>query len=191
MMRPVLLCQGFHQAFIDRSSMLFSESAAMRRSVCETLIRHARHAGWIVVHSFLDTESVRAAGASSIQNFAPLPSEPYFRQKGLSAFSNPAFERMIAQHDMAPIFLASFAGIGVISATLLDAIARRFMLSVITDTAADSAQGGVSEYHRLAAIETLARACDSAVTCNDLMALAATPITSSPRHLLSQVRGGA
>lgn len=191
MIRPVLLCQGFHQAFIDRSSALFSESAAMRRSTCEALVRHARYSGWTVVHSFLDTESVRAAGAASIQNFAPLPSEPYFRQKGLSAFSNPAFERMMAQNDMAPIFLASFAGIGVISATLLDAIERRFMLSVVTDAAADSAQGGVSECHRLTAIETLARSCDSAVTCNTLMTFAATPITSSPRHLLSQASGGA
>ena len=46
MIRPVLLCQGFHRAFIDHASPLFSESASMRRATCEELIRHARSAGW-------------------------------------------------------------------------------------------------------------------------------------------------
>lgn len=186
MIRPVLLCQGFHRAFIDPASALFSESASMRRSTCEELIRHARSAGWAVVHSFLDTESVRASGTSSIQNFAPLPTESYFRQKNLSAFDTPAFERTMAQHDMAPIFLMSFAGIGVISATLLDAIQRRLMLSVVTDAVADTGQGGVTEDQRLLAIETLARSCDSAVTSNDLMTLAATPLRGPTHHFLSQ-----
>lgn len=186
MIRPVLLCQGFHRAFIDRTSPLFSESASMRRSTCEELIRHARSAGWAVVHSFLDTESVRAAGTSSIQNFAPLPNESYFRQKGLSAFDTPAFERMLSQHDMAPIFLISFAGIGVISATLLDAIQRRFMLSVVTDAVADTGNGGVSEDQRLLAIDTLARSCDSSVKSHDLMTLAAMPLRGPAHHFLSE-----
>jgi nicotinamidase-related amidase len=186
MIRPVLLCQGFHRAFIDHASPLFSESASIRRSTCEELIRHARSAGWMVVHSFLDTESVRAAGPASIQNFAPLPSEPYFRQKCLSAFAHAPFERMMAQLDMAPIFLMSFAGIGVISATLLDAIERRFMLSVVTDAVADAGQSGVDERARLAAIETLARACDSGVHSSELMTLAATPLQAQARHLISR-----
>jgi hypothetical protein len=186
MIRPVLLCQGFHRAFIDPASPLFSESASLRRSTCEELVRHARSAGWTVVHSFLDTESVRSAGASTIQGFAPLPTEPYFRQKSLSAFGTPAFNKMMAELDMAPVFLASFAGIGVISATLLDAIERRLMLSVVTDAVADTGQCGVVERDRLGAIETLARSCDSAVRSHELMTLAATPLQPPPHQYISR-----
>lgn len=186
MIRPILLCQGFHRAFIDPASPLFSESASKRRATCEELVRHARGSGWTVVHSFLDTESVRMAGASSIQGFAPLPTEPYFRQKSLSAFGTPAFERMMSQLEMAPIFLVSFAGIGVISATLLDAIERRFMLSVVVDAVADTGQCNVGEPDRLTAIETLARACDSAVRSHELMTLAATPLQAQPHQFISR-----
>jgi hypothetical protein len=143
------------------------------------------------VHSFLDTESVRAAGTSSIQGFAPLPNEPYFRQNTLSAFGTPAFERLMTQQDMAPIFLASFAGIGVISATLLDAIGRRLMFSVVTDAVADTGQSGVPEHERLLAITTLARSCDSAVTSQELLTLVATPIGNTTPNFLRQAAGGA
>lgn len=186
MIRPALVCQGFHRAFIEPGSPLFSESASLRRSVCEKLVHHARSAGWLVVHSFLDTESVRTAGAPSIQTFAPLPSEPYFRQKSLSAFGTPAFERTMAEIEMSPIFLISFAGIGAISATLLDAIERRLMLSVVVDAVADSERCGVQEADRLSAIETLARTCDSAVFSRDLLTLAATPLQTPPHHYISR-----
>lgn len=186
MIRPILLCQGFHRAFIDPASPLFSESASMRRATCEELVRHARSSGWTVVHSFLDTESVRMAGTSSIQGFAPLPTEPYFRQKSLSAFGNPAFEKMMSQLGMAPVFLVSLAGIGVISATLLDAIERRFMLSVVLDAVADTGQCNVAERDRLAAIETLARTCDSAVFSRELMTLAAAPLQAPPHQFISR-----
>ena len=72
MIRPILLCQGFHRAFIDPASPLFSEAASKRRVTCEELVRHARGSGWTVVHSFLDTESVRMAGASS-EHRSPRP----------------------------------------------------------------------------------------------------------------------
>ncbi|MFT3723058.1 MAG: isochorismatase family protein [Hyphomonadaceae bacterium] len=186
MIRPVLLCQGFHRAFIDPASALFSESASMRRSICEELVKHARSAGWTVVHSFLDTESVRAAGVSSIQNFAPLPTEPYFRQKSLSAFGTPALERMMSQLEMSPVFLISLAGIGPISATLLDAIERRLMMSVVTDAVADNGKCNVGERDRLTAIETLARACDCAVTSRELMTLAATPLQPQAHQYISR-----
>jgi nicotinamidase-related amidase len=192
MIRPVLLCQGFHRAFIDHGSPLFSQSASMRRSTCEDLLRHARSAGWVVVHSFLDTETVRAAGTGSIANFAPLPTEAYFRQKSLSAFGTPAFESLMTQHEMAPVFLMSFAGIGVISATLLDAVERRMMLSVVTDAVADAGQFGVGETERLTAIETLAKSCDSAVLSRELMTLAATtPLRAPSHHFIGQARNSA
>ncbi len=189
MIRPILICQGFHRAFLEPASTLFSESASMRRATCEQLVHHARSASWVIVHSFLDTESVRTNGAASIPGFAPLPNEPYFRQKSLSAFGNPAFDRMMAQYDMAPIFLASFAGIGVISATLLAAIERRLMFSVVTDAVADAGQSGVAEHDRLAAIGTLARSCDCAVTSDELMTLAATPVRAPTHRYLRQANG--
>lgn len=192
MIRPVLLCQGFHRAFIEHGSPLFSQSASLRRTTCEELIRHARSCGWAVIHSFLDTETVRAAGSGSIPGFAPLPTESYFRQKSLSAFGTPAFEQTLSRHDMSPVFLMSFAGIGAISATLLDAVERRFMLSVVTDAIADAGQAGVTETDRLAAIETLARSCDSAVVSNDLMTLAAaTPLRGPSHHFIGHARSRA
>src|SRR5689334_11037365 len=90
---PVLVCQGFHRAFIEPEGPLFSASAAMRRATCESVLRQARRSQWIVVHSLLQTDAVKAAGEETIPGFEPTPSEQHFFQPGLSAFSSPAFRR--------------------------------------------------------------------------------------------------
>lgn len=186
MIRPVLICQGFHRAFIDRTSALFSEFASMRRDVCERLLRHARSSAWVLVHSFLDTEAVHSGGGASIQGFAPMPSEHYFRQKSLSAFRTPAFDRTLAAYDLSPLFLISLGGIGAISATLLDAIERRLMINVVVDAIADCGDTGVPERDRLAAIETLARSCDCAATSAEVLTLAAAPSRLARDHFIRQ-----
>lgn len=157
-MVPVLLCQGFQRAFVDAASPMFSLSAASRRSTCEQLLRHARMSGWGVVHAFLETDVLDGAGASSIDGFAPLPTEPYFLQKTLSAFGAPGLLAKIDGLAGAPILLMSFAGLGAIAATFLDGLERRLGIHIVADAVADSGHAGVGEQQRLAAIETLGRA---------------------------------
>ena len=173
-MVPVLLCQGFQRAFVDAASPMFSLSAASRRTTCEQLLRHARAAGWGIVHAFLETDVLDGAGVSSIDGFAPLPTEPYFRQKTLSAFAAPGLLAKVDKLTSAPVLLMSFAGLGAIAATFLDGLERRLPIHIIADAVADGGHAGVGERQRLAAIETLGRAHGRLVTQSEARAFAAT-----------------
>lgn len=188
MTQPVLVCQGFQRAFIEPGGPLYSASAALRRTSCEQLLRLARTSGWTVVHTFLDTDAVRAAGEASIDGFSPTPSEAYFQQTGLSAFATPDFDRLLFPLDLSPIFLMGFGGIGAISATLLDGLERRLNISVVIDAVADASAHGVGENDRLAAIEVLARSCDSAVTSLEIATLSPAPPPVAAGRYLSQSR---
>ncbi len=180
MTRPVLICQGFQRAFIDIDSPMFSVSASMRRGACEQVLKRARTAGWTLVHSYLDTETLGAAGGASIEGFSPSPTEAYFRQRNLSAFSTPAFDAKLNSLSDAPFFLISLAGLSVIGATFFDALGRRLGLHIVTDAVADISRSGVDEQARLAAIETMAQAHDRQVTSQDLVAM--TKLSVRPRH---------
>lgn len=185
---PVLVCQGFHRAFIEPEGALFSASAAMRRATCESVLRQARRSKWTVVHTFLDTDAIKAAGDETIAGFEPTPSEQHFWQPGLSAFSSPIFRRAMVPHALSPVFLISFAGLGPIGATLLGGLDRNFAMNVVVDAVADTASSAADERERLKAIETLARTHDSAVTSRELATLtpAMLSLTDNSSHLISQ-----
>ena len=138
---------------------------------------------------------MRGADEAAIPGFSPLPSERYFWQGGLSAFGySPVtnFEKALFPYHLSPVFLMSFAGLGAISATLLSALDKRFVMNVVIDAVADTASQGVGERERIDAIETLARSYECAVTSGELttLSVAPPPAISEPvapaRHLLSQ-----
>jgi hypothetical protein len=190
---PVLVCQGFHRAFIEPEAPMFSASAAMRRATCEAVLRQARRSGWIVVHSFLDSDAIRAAGEDTIPGFSPAPSEQHFWQPGLSAFGSPTFEQAMFRLTMfrltlSPVFLISLAGLGAIGATLLGGLDRRLAMNVVVDAVADTAPAAADERERLRTIETLARSLDAAVTSRELatLALGAFAAAAASPHLISQ-----
>jgi hypothetical protein len=185
---PVLVCQGFHRAFIEPEGPMFSASAAMRRATCEAVLRQARRSGWIVVHSFLDSHAIRAAGEDTIPGFSPAPSEQHFWQPGLSAFGSPAFEQAMFPYTLSPVFLISLAGLGAIGATLLGGLDRRLAMNVVVDAVADTAPAADDECERLRTIETLARALDAAVTSRELATLAPRTfaVARASPHLISQ-----
>jgi hypothetical protein len=187
--QPVLLCQGLQRAFVDPGGPLFSQSASARRMVCERILGQARMSGWTLIHVFLDSDTMRAAGEATIPGLSPLPSESYFWQRGLSPFGLQEFDRLMFPFHLSPVFLVSYAGAGVISATLIDGIERRHSIHVVTDAAADVAAHGVGESDRLAAIETLARSFESAVTSYELATLAPAPPAITRDHMLSQSGG--
>jgi hypothetical protein len=170
-MTPVLISQGFQRAFVDTDGPMFSASASIRRMTCERLLARARQSGWTVVHSFLDTEPLRAAGEEAIHGFSPLPSESWFWQPAHSAFTSPAFERFIVPHFVSPMFLMSFAGFPAISATLTAALDKHLAMHVVTDAVADVGRFGVEERERLKSIEALAKSCECAVTSDELATL--------------------
>ncbi len=169
MSAPVLILQGFQRAFVEHDSPLFSRSASLRRGVCERLLKNARSTGWLVVHSYLALESLARPGAAAIDGFSPAPSEAYFRQTGLSAFSTPGFYGKFDGLAGRPAFLVSFAGLSAIASTFLDALERRIDLSIVADATADIDHAGVGEQERLVAIDTLARAHDRRVMSSDLL----------------------
>jgi len=185
---PVLICQGFHRAFIEPEGPMFSASAALRRATCESVLRQARRSGWVVVHSLLDADIVRSAGEETIPGFEPTPLEQHFWQPGLSAFSSPPFRRAMFPYNLSPVFLISLAGLGAIGATLLSGLDRHFAMHVVTDAVADTGSHAVDERERLRAIETLARAHNSAVTSRELATLApaARAVEQAAPHLISQ-----
>jgi hypothetical protein len=187
MTRPVLVCQGFQRAFIDVPSRMFSVSASMRRSTCETVLKYARASGWSLVHSFLDTDAFGGTDGDSIDGFAPSPTEPYFRQRTLSAFGAPGFHNKLQSLLDGPIFLISFAGLGPIAATFLDAIERRFPIFVVVDAVADLSRAEVGEQDRLAAIETLVRAHNRCVRSADLVGM--TDLASQPLDMIGAELG--
>ncbi len=177
MSRAALICQGFQRAFVDGAGDLFSVSSSMRRATCERIVKCARASGWRMIHTFLDSEALNGAAASSIDGFAPAPKEPYFRQRTLSAFDEPGFHNKLEAMPEGPIFLISLAGLGAIAATFLDGLQRGLPIYIVTDAVADLSGFGVSEQERLSAIEILARAHNRRAISADLIALAS--LTSS------------
>lgn len=183
MTRPVLVCQGFQRAFFDADSPMFSVSATVRRSVCEQALKRARSAGWTVVHSFLDTDTLGAGGVS-MDGFAPSPAEAYFRQRSLSAFRTPGFHAKLESVADRPIFLISLAGLSVIAATFLDGLERRIPIRIVTDAVADIAHSGVDERERLEMIEVLARAHGRDASSRDIGSVTGLPQRPSARNQL-------
>ncbi len=184
MNRPVLVCQGFQRAFIDANGPMFSVSAAVRRSICEQVLKRARASGWTVVHSFLDTETLGANGGASMDGFAPSPAEAYFRQRSLSAFRTPGFHAKLESVADRPFYLISFAGLSVIAATFLDGLEHRLPIRIVTDAVADVAHSGVDERERLEAIEVLARAHGREATSHELATAAGLPSRPAARNQL-------
>jgi hypothetical protein len=188
---PVLVCQGFQRGFIEPGSM-FSVSASMRRTTCESVLRHARRSDWAVIHTFLSSDMMRGADEATIPGFSPTPTEPWFRQGSSSAFGPAAlspFEKALFPHHLSPIFLMSFAGLSAIAATLMVGLEKRFAMHVVIDAVADVASNGASERAAIEAVETLARTCRCAVTSAELATLSpAAQSLSRPDavpHLLS------
>jgi nicotinamidase-related amidase len=181
---PVLVCQGFQRAFIETDGPMFSVSASVRRSVCEQVLKRARAAGWGVVHSFLDTETLGATGSASIDGFAPSPAEPYFRQRTLSAFRNLGFQAKLESAGDRPVYLISLAGLSVIAATFFDGLERRLPIRIVTDAVADVSHAGADERERLEAIEVLARAHGRQATSRDLASLTGLPARPSTQNQL-------
>ena len=184
MNRPVLVCQGFQRAFIDANGPMFSVSAAVRRSICEQVLKRARASSWTVVHSFLDTETLGATGGASMDGFAPSPAEAYFRQQSLSAFRTPGFHAKLESVADRPFYLISFAGLSVIAATFLDGLERRLPIRIVTDAVADVSHSGVDERERLEAIEVLARAHGREATSHELATAAGLPSRPAARNQL-------
>jgi nicotinamidase-related amidase len=185
MTRPVLVCQGFQRAFFDAGGPMFSVSATVRRNVCEQALKRARTAGWAVVHSFLDTDTLGATGGVSMDGFAPSPAEAYFRQRSLSAFRNPGFHAKLESIADRSVFLISLAGLSVIAATFLDGLERRIPIRIVTDAVADIAHCGVDERERLETIEMLARAHGREASSCDIGTAALPPRPSTRKQLFA------
>lgn len=188
---PVLVCQGFQKGFIEPGSM-FSVSAAMRRTTCENLLRHARRSDWTVIHTFLGPDLMQGAEEATIPGFHPTPTEPWFRQVHPSAFgasSHSPFETALFPHSLSPVFLMSFAGLHAIAATLTAGLGKGFSMHVVIDAVADTAANGPSERAAIESIETLARTCRCAVTSGELSTLSPAPQSlqrpDAVPHLLS------
>jgi nicotinamidase-related amidase len=184
MSRPVLVCQGFQRAFFDTDGPMFSVSASIRRNVCEQALKRARTAGWTVVHSFLDTDTLGATGGVSMDGFAPSPTEAYFRQRTLSAFRTPGFHAKLESVADRPIFLISLAGLSVIAATFLDGLERRIPIRIVTDAVADISNSGVDERERLEMIDVLARAHGRDASSRDIGSVTGLPQRPSARNQL-------
>ena len=177
---PVLVCQGFQKGFIEPGSM-FSVSATMRRTTCESVLRHARRSDCTVIHLFLTSELMLGGDEATIPGFSPTPTEPWFRQPNPSAFgpsSLSPFEKALFPHSLSPVFLMSFAGLHAITATLMAGLGKGYAMHVVTDAVADTAANGPSERAAVEAVETLARTCRCAVTSGELSTL--SPAAQSP-----------
>lgn len=172
-MRSALLCQGFQRGFIDSTSGKFSVSASMRRGICEQLLKYARNGGWPVIHIYLDANVFSASEAMSLDGFSPSPTESYFRQRTISAFGCHGLEAKLRSYSLDAVFLISFAGLGAIAGTFLEAMERRIPLHIVTDAVADVAFGGVTEEERLTALSILARSLGRAVRSEDLFSATA------------------
>jgi nicotinamidase-related amidase len=62
---------------------------------CRRVLAHARHAGWGVVH--VHSKKACPVEARPIEGLEPLTSEPLVYRSGVSAFSSPAFRRMVGR----------------------------------------------------------------------------------------------
>lgn len=62
---------------------------------CRRVLTHARQAGWQVVH--VHSKMACPTQARPIEGLEPLPREPLVYRSGVSAFSSPAFRRIVGR----------------------------------------------------------------------------------------------
>lgn len=157
MKTPILLLQGFQQAYLDIGHPSFSGTAAVRRDLCEKILRHARQSGWTVVHSFISADMLGEKGARTLESFSPLGTESYFRQPSWSAFKGTALGTVVERQPGSPIFLMSFGGLEAIGATFFDGVSKDLPVYVVGDAIGHAADGAVREVDALNAVTAMAR----------------------------------
>ena len=92
---------------------LYADGAGRVADTCVAVLRHARAAGWRVIH----VQRRHAEGlferssyfGAPIEGLRPLISEPVFARSGLSAFCNPDFAAEMIEARGEDVFLMGFS----------------------------------------------------------------------------------
>ena len=110
------------------------------------LLTSARLSGWPILHCQYQSNrpsincGLSVPGAP-IDGLRPQSREPVFVRKGLSAYSDPDFGRMVKHYAGPPCFLVGFSAPFSLMATMFDAVARGQSLTVIPEAVGGRAVG--------------------------------------------------
>lgn len=109
------------------------------------LLVTARNSGWQVMHSQFRTPSpavsIGRAPHAPIDCLKPLAREPVFVRSALSAYSDPAFERVVGEKTTSSCLLVGFSAPFSLLATVFDASARGHRLFVVPDAVGSAPVG--------------------------------------------------
>lgn len=169
---PVLICVDLQQEFATPGRPWADPDAGRVVAVCRRAIAGAREAGWRLVHTHLASGGPMANGdglARVIPGCQPHPGEVLLRRPGVSIFSHPEMEPLLAEAeaDGAPVVMAGFCAPMSLSASLFDAHDRSRPLALL-----DEACGG-ADIGRWSAAQTRAMCMDTAAKLGRLAHLGA------------------
>jgi len=132
-------CQKEHLHSNDETVVAFNTAIAKR---IRRLLVTSRNFGWRVIHCQYKSESpvvsIGPPPGAPIDGLQPLSSEAVFVRTALSAYSDPSFERVLANCLDGPCLIAGFSAQYSLLATIFDAAAREHKLTVIQDASACS-----------------------------------------------------
>jgi|GEM_PF-1334528 len=109
------------------------------------LLVGARHNGWRVIHSQFESQPgltpASLSPARPIAGLEPLARETVFVRTALSAYSDPAFARVVGTCSSGPVFLVGFSAPFSVLATAFDAVATGHRFTVIPEAIGTPALG--------------------------------------------------
>jgi len=147
--RPVLICVDLQEEFATAGRPWADPDAGRIAAVCRRVIAGARTAGWRLVHTRLETGGPMADGGGLkrvIAGCEPMAEEILLRRPGVSIFSHPEMDGLLAEAGEAgvPVVMTGFCAPMSLSASLFDAHDRGRPLALLEDACGGATIGAWS-----------------------------------------------
>jgi len=181
--QPRLICLDLQREYVVPGRPLYADGAGRVAETCASVLRHARAAGWRVIH----VQRRHADGlfersgffGAPIEGLRPLISEPVFARSGLSAFCNPDFAAEMRDAAGEDVFLIGFSLDRTCIATAFAAADAGLAVTILSDATGVAGDGeGDARLSRAAAervLSNVARLASSDDVLDDLSAAEACP----------------
>lgn len=180
---PWLICLNLNREYVTPGRPLHAAGAAAAATRARACLSHARDTGWPVAH--IQSRRSRLAQDARffrpIEGLEPLPSEPLFITRRLSALAHAELRARLLTDRPSSVFLVGFALSHEGLATLFDAVDCGLRLRVVEDAVASPALGDRSAGEIDRALLAVAASLSCVACSADVLQMAAGKVVSIVR----------
>jgi nicotinamidase-related amidase len=132
-----LICLDLQRDYVVPGRPRYAAENALVAAACARVLRHARGAGWRIIHSQRRRDDggewPRQLFSAPIEGLRPLISEPVFFRRGLSAFADPGFAAELRAARGDEVFLVGFSLVDTCLATVMAGVDEGLSLTLLED----------------------------------------------------------